>query len=163
LTGLLFGCVPAWKSTRPDPNALLKEGGRTGLGVGGRGLRRALVVVEFALALTLLAGGGLALRSFWNLTPLHLGVRPAHVLTFFRPVAGTGCREAERIAPYFRQILERIESVPGVESATFTTGVPLRGSGGNRPFRIAGATVLDPGARQDAGVQMVTPGYFRTF
>jgi len=68
VTGLLFGCAPAWKATRLNLNEVLNEGGRTGMGGGGRGLRRALVVVEFAMALTLLAGGGLALRSFWNLT-----------------------------------------------------------------------------------------------
>src|SRR5205823_4447845 len=86
VTGLLFGCAPAWKASRPDLNDVLKQGGHPGLGGGGRGLRRALVVVEFALALTLLAGGGLALRSFWNLTRLDLGVRTDHILTFFLPV-----------------------------------------------------------------------------
>ncbi len=160
--GLLFGCAPAWQSSRLDLNEGLKQGGRTGVGSGSGGLRRALVVVEFALALTLLAGGGLALRSFWNLTTLDLGVDTRNVLTFSLPVSQDRFKQTERISPYYRQLLERIESVPGVEAATVTTGVPLRGTGQRRPFRIAG-TPVDPKAQQNAGFQMVTPGYFETF
>lgn len=160
--GLLFGCAPAWQASRLDLNEVLKQGGRTGTG-GGRGLRRALVVVEFALALTLLAGGGLALRSFWNLTRLDLGVRTHNVLTFYLPVPQERFKEAERIGPYYRQLLEQIEAVPGVEAATVTTGLPLLGTGSSRAFRIAGASVIDPGSRQSAGFQTVTPGYFETF
>lgn len=163
LTGLLFGSVPAWKASRLDLNDVLKEGGRTNLG-GGRGLRRALVVVEFALALTLLASGGLALRSFWNLTRVDLGVRTDHILTFMLPVPRSRFPEPQLMTPYFRQMLEKIESVPGVESATLTTGMPLRGTGGNMPFRIAGAPPPpDEGARQHAGIQTVTPEYFHVF
>jgi putative ABC transport system permease protein len=161
--GLLFGSAPAWQASRLDLNEALKQGGRTGVGVGGRGVRRALVVVEFALALTLLAGGGLALLSFWKLTRLDLGVRTDHVLTFYLPAPQSRFKEAERISPYYRQLLEKIESVPGVETATVTTHVPLRGTGFGQAFRIVGAPPVDPGARQNAGVQMVTPGYFKTF
>jgi predicted permease len=161
--GLLFGCAPAWQASRLDLNEALKQGGRTGTGVGGRGVRRALVVVEFALALTLLAGGGLALRSFWNLTSIDLGTRTDNVLTFYLPVPQGRFKEIERISPYYRQLLEKVESVPGIETATVTTGLPLRGTGSGRAFRIAGAPPLDPGARQSTGFQMVTSGYFETF
>jgi predicted permease len=163
LTGLLFGCVPAWKASRLDLNDALKEGGRANPGSAGRGLRRTLVVVEFALALTLLATGGLALRSFWNLTRVDLGVRTDHILTFLLPVPRSRFPQPERITPYYRQMLERIESVPGVESAALTTGLPLLGMNGNMPFRIAGAPPLDEGARQNSGIRIVTPGYFQTF
>src|SRR5581483_3546018 len=161
--GLLSGCAPAWQASRLDLNEVIKQGGRTGAGVAGRGVRRILVAVEFALALTVLAGGGLALRSFWNLTRLDLGVRTDQVLTFYLPVPQGRFREAERISPYYRQLLEKIESVPGVETATVMTGAPLRGTSINRVFRIAGAPPIDPGARQSAGLQMVTSGYFETF
>lgn len=160
--GLLFGCAPAWQASRLDLNEVLKQGGRTGTG-GGRGLRRALVVVEFALALTLLAGGGLALRSFWTLTRLELGVRTHNVLTFYLPVPQGRFKEAERIGPYYRQLLEQIEAVPGVEAATVTTGLPLLGTGSGRAFRIAGASPVDPSSRQSAGSQMVSSGYFKPF
>jgi putative ABC transport system permease protein len=161
--GLLFGCAPAWQASRLDLNEVLKQGGRAGVGVGESNIRRALIVVEFALALTLLAGGGLALRSFWNLTQLDLGVRTDNVLTFYLPVPQNRFKETERIGPYYRQLLEKIESVPGIEAATVTTGMPLRGTGSGRAFRLAGAPTDDPGARQNTGFQMVTPGYFETF
>src|SRR6266700_1877255 len=144
LAGLLFGSMPALQATRLDLNEVLKLGGRTGAGSARRNSRRALVIAEFALALTLLAGGGLALRSFWNLTRVDLGIRTDHVLTFYLPVPRGRFKEAERISPYYRQLLEQIESVPGVEQATATTGMPLRGTGFGTAFRIAGAQPGDP-------------------
>ncbi len=161
--GLLFGCAPAWQASRLDLNEVLKQGGRTGVGVGGRSLRHALVVVEFALALTLLAGGGLALRSFWNLTSRDLGVRTDHVLTFYLPVPQGRFKDAESVTPYYRQLLEKIESVPGVETASVTTGIPMRGTGLSRTFRITGSPPDDSGGGQITGFQMVTSGYFETF
>lgn len=161
LAGLLFGCAPAWQASRLDLNDVMKQGGRAG--VGRRGIRRALVVVEFALALTLLAGGGLALRSFWNLTRVDLGVRTERVLTFFLPAPSSRFSEPERVAPYYRQLLGRIEAVPGVERAAVTTGIPTRGSYFGMPFTIVGAPPVDPSARPGGGFQMVTPGYFDTF
>lgn len=159
--GLLFGCAPAWRASRLDLNEVLKQDGRTG--VAGGGLRRALVVVEFALALTLLAGGGLALLSFWNLTRLDLGIDTRNVLTFYLPVPQGRFKEPEQITPYYRQLLERVEAVPGVEAAAVTTGLPLRGTGSARSFRVVGAPPAAQGAPQNAGVQAVTPGYFDTF
>ena len=158
--GLLFGCAPAWRASRLDLNEVLKQGGRTG--VAGGGLRRALVVVEFALALTLLAGGGLALLSFWNLTRLDLGVDTHNVLTFYLPVPQGRFKEPEQITPYYKQLLEQIGAVPGVEAAAVTTGLPLSGPGSVRPFRVVGAPPAAPGTPQNVGVQGVTPGYFDT-
>jgi putative ABC transport system permease protein len=160
---LLFGCAPAWQASRLDLNEVIKQGGRTGMGAGRHGVRRALVVVEFALALTLLAGGGLALRSFWNLTRVDLGVRTEHVLTFFLPVPEGRFSEPERVAPYYRQLLGKIETVPGVERVAATTGIPARGTGFGMGFTIVGAPPVDPASRPGAGYQMVTPGYFDTF
>ncbi|HXU09464.1 MAG TPA: FtsX-like permease family protein, partial [Blastocatellia bacterium] len=162
LAGLLFGCAPAMQASRVDLSEALKQGVRFGTWIGGRSFRRILVVVEFAIALTLLASGGLALRSFWNLTSVDLGVQTDHVLTFNLPVPQARFDKPEKIAPYFRQLLERVEQVPGVESVAVTTGIPLRGSGSNRGFRIAGRPI-DPDARQAAGFQMVTSGYFDAF
>jgi predicted permease len=163
LAGLLFGCAPAWQASRLDLNEVIKQGGRTGAGGARRGVRRALVVAEFALALTLLAGGGLALRSFWNLTQVDLGVQTKHILTFFLPVPQGRFAEPERVANYYRQLLGRIETVPGIEKVAVTTGMPTRGTGFGMSFTIAGAPPIDPAARPGAGYQMVTPGYFDTF
>jgi putative ABC transport system permease protein len=163
LAGLLFGTAPAWQASRLDLNEVLKQGGRSGSGGGRRNVRRTLVVVEFALAMTLLAGGGLAFRSFWNLTRVDLGVRSDHVLTFYLPVPQSRFSDVERINPYYRQMLERIESVPGVERAAVMTGMPTRGTGFGMNFTIAGAPPVDPATRHWAGFQMVSPGYFETF
>jgi predicted permease len=163
LAGLLFGSAPAWQASRQDLNEVIKQGGRTGAGGERRNVRRILVIIEFALALTLLAGGGLTLRSFWKLTRVDLGVRADHVLTFFLPTSRSRFSDVERISPYYQQMLEKIESVPGVRKAAVTTGIPTRGTGFGRRFSIAGAPPVDPAARQGAGFQMVTPGYFETF
>jgi putative ABC transport system permease protein len=82
LAGILFGCAPAWYASRVDPGESLKEGGRSGTGTGSHKLRRGLIMGEFGLALSLLAGAGLAIHSFWNLTRVDLGVRTDHVLVF---------------------------------------------------------------------------------
>ncbi len=82
LAGLLFGAAPAWQATRLDLNEVLKLGGRTGSGGVRRKALRVLVVAEFSLALTLLATGGFALRGFWNLTRIDLGIQTDNVLTF---------------------------------------------------------------------------------
>jgi putative ABC transport system permease protein len=111
LAGLLFGSVPAWQATRLDLNEVLKLGGRTGGGGGAAQLRRALVIAEFSLALTLLASGAAALKSFWNLTRVDLGIRTE--ARHFVSVAGPDQRLAEQIRSYYRQMLEKVEAVPG--------------------------------------------------
>jgi putative ABC transport system permease protein len=164
LAGLLFGCVPAWYSSRVDPAETLKEGGRSGTSVGRHRLRRILVVGEFTLALALLAGAGLAIHSFWNLLRVDLGIRTDHILTFGLPVPDSRPKEPEKIVAYYRQILSSIAAVPGVSHATAMTGMPLQGTYFGMPFTIAGQpAAADPSQRPGAGFQMVTPDYFQTF
>jgi putative ABC transport system permease protein len=164
LAGLLFGCVPAWYASRVDPGETLKEGGRTGTGIGRQRLRRALVAGEFALALALLTGAGLAIHSFVNLTRVDLGVRTDHILTFGLPVPDSRAKDTQPIVAYYRQILASIQSVPGVSHATAMTGMPLYGAGFGMPFTIAGQPAFnDPSQRPGAGFGMVTPDYFQTF
>jgi putative ABC transport system permease protein len=164
LAGLLFGCVPAWYASRVDPGETLKEGGRTGTGIGRQRLRRALVVGEFALALALLAGAGLAIHSFVNLTRVDLGVRTDHVLTFGLPVPESRAKETQPIVAYYRQILTSIQSVSGVSHVAAMTGMPLYGAGFGMPFTIAGQPAFnDPSQRPGAGFGMVTPDFFQTF
>jgi putative ABC transport system permease protein len=164
LAGLLFGCIPAWYASRVDPGETLKEGGRAGAGKGRQRLRRVLVTGEFALALALLAGAGLAIHSFFNLTRVDLGVRTDHILTFGLPVPESRAKDAQPIIAYFRQILDGIRSVPGVSHVTAMTGLPLEGAGFGMPFTIAGQPAFnDPSQRPNAGFGMATPDYFQTF
>ncbi|HZZ37676.1 MAG TPA: ABC transporter permease [Acidobacteriaceae bacterium] len=164
LAGVLAGCAPAWYASRVDPGEMLKEGGRTGTSAAKHQLRRALVVGEFALALALLAGAGLAIHSFWNLTKVDLGIRTDHILTFFLPVPDERSKDPAQITSYYRDILAHIDAVPGVQHATAMTGMPLYGAGFGMPFTIVGGpTYADPSQRPTAGFGMVTPDYFSTF
>ncbi|HXN30102.1 MAG TPA: ABC transporter permease [Candidatus Acidoferrales bacterium] len=163
LAGVLFGCAPAWQSSHLNLNDVLKEGGRTSSGGGRHGLRRALVIAEFALALSLLAGGGMAIHSLWNVEHVELGFRTDHLLTFDLPVPHDQLTSAEEINSFYRQLLDRIKALPGVSAVSVSTGMPLRGTGFGMPFQIVGKTVDDPSKRPGAGFNMVTPEYFRTF
>jgi predicted permease len=163
IAGMLFGCAPAWQASSVDPNETLKEGGRSGTGAGRHRLRRSLVVGEFALALTLLAGAGLAIHSFWNLARVDPGFRTDHILTFDLAVPDKRLTQPEKMVTYYRQLVERIESLPGVIRAEAATGMPLQGANFGMPFTIEGKPVADPSARPGAGFEMVTPGFFQTF
>ena len=164
LAGLLFGCMPAWYASRTDPVESLKEGGRAGTSVGKHRLRRLLVVGEFALALALLAGAGLAIHSFINLLRVDLGIKTDHVLTFFLPIPEARSKDPDRIIGYYRQILASVNAVPGVSHSTAMTGRPLNGAGFGMQFTIVGNPAFaDPSQRPGAGYGMVTPDYFQTF
>jgi putative ABC transport system permease protein len=163
LAAILFGCAPAWQASGIDPNDALKEGGRAGTSSGRRQLRRTLVVMEFALALTLLAGAGLAIHSFWNLARVDLGVRTDHVLTFSLPVPQGRLSQPEQIVGFYRQLLEKLESIPGVSRAEAATATPVRGRNFGMFFTVVGKSSPDLSSRPNAGFQMVTPGYVQTF
>ena len=158
-----FGCAPAWQAAGVDPSDALKEGGRAGTSAGTRSLRRALVVTEFALALTLLGGAGLAIHSFLNLTHVDLGVRSDHILTFTLPVPRVRLTQPEQIVAFYRRLLEKLESIPGVSRAEAATATPVRGRWFGMAFTIVSRPPVDLSLRPGAGFQMVTPGYFDTF
>jgi predicted permease len=163
LAGILFGCAPAWRASGVSLNETLKEGGRSGSSRSHNRLRQILVVSEFGLALTLLAGAGLAIRSFWNLSRVDLGVRTDHILTFSLPVANTRFSDSQQILAFYRQLLDKARALPGVSHAEVGTGTPIQGAGFGMPFNIVGMEQKDAGARQGAGFQMVTPDFFKTF
>jgi predicted permease len=160
--GVLAGSAPAFQAARLNLNAVLKQSGRS-IGAGKHFLRRMLVVGEFALALTLLAGAGLAVHSLINMNRLDLGVRTDHILSFFLPVPQDRLVGPDKIRSFYRDVLSRVSAVPGIVDVTATTGMPLQGPGFGMPFTIAGHPVADASARPATGFQMITPGYFRTF
>jgi putative ABC transport system permease protein len=163
LAGVLCGCAPAWQTGRWNLSDTLKEEGRSAGTAGKHGLRRALVVVEFAMALTLLAGAGLVIHSFWKLTRVDLGFRRDHILTFNLATPIDRFAHPEQITAFYRQLLEKINALPGIVSTTVSTGMPIAGTNFGMPFSIAGQPVGDPSSRPGAGFTMVTPEYFRTF
>jgi putative ABC transport system permease protein len=163
LCGLLFGCAPAWYASRIDPSEALKDGGRTGTAGSHNKLRRILVVGELALALALLTGAGLAIHSFWNLTRVDLGLRTDHVLSFNLQQADGRFKDPAQIDSYYRQILSRIQSIPGASAAAAVTGTPLLGTSDGMPFSVIGGPVVDFAQRPASPFQSVTPEYFKTF
>ena len=163
LAGVLCGCAPAWQISRWNLSDALKEGGRCQPSSGRLGMRRTLVVIEFALALTLLAGAGLVIHSFWKLTRTDLGFRQDHLLTFSLPIPVERFTQPEQITAFYRQVLERIEALPGITSTAASTGAPIVGTNWGMPFSVAGQPAANPSSRPSAGFTMVTPEYFRTF
>jgi putative ABC transport system permease protein len=164
LAGLLFGCAPAWYASRIDPGESLKDGGRSGTGNASHKLRRGLIMGEFALALSLLAGAGLAMHSFWNLTRVDLGLRTDHVLTFRLQQRAERFENPEQMNAYNQQILSVLGSVPGVSDVASVTGMPLQYHSNGMPFTVVGGPAFsDPSQRPVAGFQSVSPEYFKTF
>jgi putative ABC transport system permease protein len=164
LAGLLFGCAPAWYASRVDPGESLKDGGRSGTGNASHKLRRGLIMGEFALALSLLAGAGLAMHSFWNLTRVDLGLRTDHVLTFRLQQRAERFENPEQMNVYNQQMLSVLRSVPGVSDVASVTGMPLQYHSDGMPFTVVGGPAFsDPSQRPGAGFQSVSPDYFKTF
>jgi len=159
LAGLLFGAAPAWQATRFDLNEVLKLGGRTGSGGVRRNALRVLVIAEFALALTLLATGALALKGFWNLTRIDLGINTDRVVTFRLPVPDRRLESPDQIRAYYTQLTDRIKAVPGVTKVAATTGIPARGPSFGVRVSIVGRPVANPAERPGSALQMVTPDY----
>jgi putative ABC transport system permease protein len=162
--GVLFGCAPAWQTAQLNLSDTLKESGRSSSSsVGRQSLRRGLVVVEFALALALLAGAGLVIHSFWKLSRVDLGFRQDHILTFYLPVTNERFATPELNNAFYRQLIDKIGALPGITSVSASTGMPIIGTNFGMPFNLAGQVVDDPSSRPGAGFNMVTPEYFRTF
>ena len=162
VSGLLAGCAPAWQAGRANVAEVMKEGGRAVAG-GRQGLRRGLVVLEFALALTLLVAGGMTVSALLRLMSVDLGFRGARTLTFDLPVARGRLATAGEVEGFYRQVLDRTKPVPGVSSASVSTGMPISGANFGREFEIADRRVADLRRRPGAGINMVTPEYHRTF
>src|SRR5262245_45406184 len=162
LTSLIFGAAPAWQAARIDLIEALKESGRSGVGGSRHRLRRLLVVAQVALALILLAGVGLMMRSFLRLQQVRLGFNPDNVLTLRVTAPGDDYRGG--VAPFWRQLAERVNSLPGVEVASAIIPLPLSGVDewwGNF-LTVEGQPALSFGQSPRINLGIITPQYFRT-
>jgi putative ABC transport system permease protein len=160
LTGLLFGLAPALKSSKPDLNESLKNGGRGA--TAGAGLRSALVISEIALSLVLLACAGLMIRSFLRLQSVDSGFDPRNTLTLRVTLPEARYPEAHQVIGFYQQLTERLGRLHGVESVAATNALPFSGMGGVRPFTVEGRPRPESGKATDAQYRMVGPGYFHT-
>jgi predicted permease len=163
LTGVAFGLAPAMQAAAVNLSDVLKEGGRGGSeGIRPNRLRSFLVASEFALALMLLIGAGLMIRSFFALQSVDPGFNPHNLLSMVVSVAGSKEAEANSRAIFYQQLLERVRALPGVESAGGINHLPLAGDMWGWPFTIEGRPKPRPGESPNAVYRIVTPGYFRT-
>jgi putative ABC transport system permease protein len=162
LTSLIFGAAPAWQAARIDLIEALNEGGRSGVGGSRNRLRRFLVVAQVALALILLTGAGLMMRSFLRLQQVRLGFNPDNVLTLRVTAPGDDYRGG--VALFWRQLVERVNSLPGVEVASAIIPLPLSGVDewwGNF-LTVEGQPALSFGQSPRINLGIITPQYFRT-
>ena len=164
LTGIGFGLAPALKASRSDLNSSLKEGGRNSTGsLSSNRMRNLLVISEMALALVLLVGAGLLIRSFIRLQQVNPGFDPKNVLTMQVSLPGSRYKTGAQIAGFFGQALERVKTLPGVESAGAVTGLPLTGDGDVvTTFTIENRPAPPEGQEPRAAWSAITPDYFRT-
>jgi predicted permease len=164
LTSLLFGLVPALHASRRDSGGPLKEGGRTGTdGRRGGRLRAALAVSELAVALVLLVGAGLLIRSFIALNSEDPGFATRGVLALRLQLPPAAYGEPARVADFYEQLVDRLEALPGVESAAAGSSLLLSRLPGSASINIEGRPPLAADARNiPVPYDSVTPGYFST-
>ena len=161
LAGILFGLAPALKSSNPDVQSTLKEGGR-GFTSVHHGAQSTLLVAQMALTLVLLVGAGLLLRTIRHLWESDPGFDTRHLITFKVGMPSSPAEDPQVIRSTFRQLIERIRNIPGVQAADFTGLVPLTGLDADMPFWI--------GSQKPASLQnaprllgwLTGPDYFRT-
>ena len=163
LTGVPFGLIPALSASNPDLNETLKESGRsTSGGASRQRMRNILVVSEIALALVLLVGAGLLLKSFWRLQRVDPGFNPESVLTMRMMLPyETYAKPAQRGA-FYKSVLERISSTPGVESASAASRLPLAQAITSGTISGENSSVGPDDLPVEAEWRWITPDYFRS-
>ena len=161
-TGIIFGLVPGLASARPELTEALKEGGRSSTqGTGRNRLRSGLVIAEVALALVLLSGAGLLMKSFARLQNVNPGFNPRNALTFEVSLPKIQYPDDPSIVRFNNEAQRRIAALPGVQAAGFSTILPLAGTNSDSSFAIEGQPSNDRTPSPDEENRQVSPDYFR--
>ncbi len=156
-TGIIFGLAPSWVATKTDMNDSLKEGGlRTTAESGRRRLRNTLVISEIALALVLLTGAGLLVRTFLGLMNVNLGIDPKNVISMGISLPDYKYKTPQQQAMFYRRLLESLAVTRGIRSAGAESG------GSNVFFQPQGQPAAAPGQEPTAAYNIITPDYLRT-
>jgi putative ABC transport system permease protein len=159
-TGILFGIIPASRVSQFHLTPSLKQGGgQSGVGSGGQHLRDALVICEVALAIVLLAGGALMIRSLQNLYHLDPGFRADHVLVAHSPLPSQKYKDLTQRTAFYDQVLANVERLRGVVAAGFTTWVPLTNAGGAMGVTLEGKPEPVPGEAHIPNVRIISKDY----
>jgi putative ABC transport system permease protein len=161
LTALIFGAAPALQASKVDLNEALKEGGRSSSGAGRHQTLRSLVVAEVALSLVLLIGAGLMMRSFMRLQHTASGFNPENLLTLSLNVPILKYDKMEKFYAFYKELLERIRAMPGVDSAGAVSNLPLGGDSWEDSLTVEGYPALSVGQAPMINFTVITPNYFR--
>lgn len=164
LTGILVGLAPAFQIAKPNFNETLKEGGRgNSEGAQRNRLRKVLVVSEVVLAMVLLVGAGLMIKSLFGLLRADPGFNPNNVLTMQLTLAETQYPESTKQAAFYQQVLKGVSTLPGVEAVGAVSNLPLGGTGMTSAIVIEGRPAPPPGQEPEASYRVVSPDYFNAF
>jgi len=161
LTGIIFGMAPALQASRLDLNEVLKEGGRTTSSGSGHRLRGVFVMTEIALAVVLLIGAGLLMKSLLRLLQTSPGFNPENMLTMTVVLPARKYSESNRQIGFQDQLRERVRSLPGVNSIGMVNILPLQGGNTTR-FNVEGDPIPPPGQEIEANIRIVDETYFQT-
>jgi predicted permease len=166
LSGVFFGFAPALRLSRPDLVASLKDAGRGSAGASalwgrGQSLRRLLVTAELALSVMLLIGAGLLIRSFAHLQSVSPGFNPGSVLTLELTMTGRKYADVEAVLNTYKQLWERLSTLPGVSAAGGITALPLSGMMAWGPITVEGRTAPDGEKFINADIRIAGGDYFR--
>lgn len=161
LTGIVFGLIPALQASRLDLGGVLKEGGRKSSGNAGHRLRSAMVVTEVALAVVLLVGAGLLMKSLFRLLQTNVGFQTENLLAVGYVLPPGKYTQLNQVVGYDDQVQERVRSVPGVVNVGIVDVLPLIGGNTTR-FSIDGDPVPPPGQDTEANIRRVSDTYFQT-
>ena len=162
VTGILFGLVPAIASAKPELTEALKEGGRgSTTGTRRNRVRNALVIAEVALALVLLVGAGLLLKSFVRLQNVDPGFDPRNVLTMEVSLPLAKYARGKPVADFYAETIRRVEALPGVEAVALTSILPLSGNNSDSSFAIEGRDPTQEKVYPDEEMRSVTANYFK--
>ena len=163
VTGIVFGLVPAFKASRSDLTSTLKESGsRSGTGFRQNKTRSLLVVTEMALAMILLVGAALLIRTFWQLRTVNAGFETHNILTMDMSLTGARFDKTAAVAQIVEEGRRRVEALPGVEAVGASCCLPLEGGFG-LPFNIAGHAPTEGPYTGGGSWRSVSPGYFDVF
>ena len=163
VTGILFGIVPAWQVSTGAITGDLSEGnGRGSVGPRAGRTRDALVVAQVAVAIVLLVGAGLLLRSFSALTRVDTGIDTKNLLTFDMALSGARAEFQRTQVAFYDETLKALRSLPGVRGAGAAVTLPIGGDDFSAAYTVEGQPVLPADQELVAGYQVVTPGYFET-
>jgi len=164
LTTLMFSLVPALQASRPDANETLKEGGKSfGASSRGRRVRGFLVALEMALALVLLVGAGLTIKGFWRILNTFEGADPDSILTLQTPLPESKYKDPQKVAEFYKEVLQRMATLPGAQSVSAASNTPLNNSPNpSVELTIEGRPAPQPGERRPSDLVVISPGYFAT-